>query len=71
MLNFLLKKIGAIINIDDVSQEICFRKSIQAANNLLQQHSAQNRRFQLVPIIETINGDDSFEASRKGNLFTI
>ncbi|CAH8625786.1 unnamed protein product [Heterobilharzia americana] len=54
--------IGALIEKDDVAQEICFKKSIQAANKLLQQHDSSNHRFQLIPIIETIDGDDSFEA---------
>lgn len=58
--------IGALIKKDDVAQEICFKKSIQAANKLLQQHDSTNHRFQLIPIIETIDGDDSFEATRKG-----
>ncbi|CAH8635196.1 unnamed protein product [Schistosoma intercalatum] len=57
--------IGALIKKDDVAQEICFKKSIQAANKLLQQHDSTNHRFQLIPIIETIDGDDSFEATRK------
>ncbi|RTG89503.1 glutamate receptor, ionotropic, invertebrate [Schistosoma bovis] len=56
---------GALIKKDDVAQEICFKKSIQAANKLLQQHDSTNHRFQLIPIIETIDGDDSFEATRK------
>ncbi|CAH8652267.1 unnamed protein product [Heterobilharzia americana] len=55
----------ALIEKDDVAQEICFKKSIQAANKLLQQHDSSNHRFQLIPIIETIDGDDSFEATRK------
>ncbi|CAL8105330.1 unnamed protein product [Calicophoron daubneyi] len=57
--------VGAIIEKDDVAQEICFTKSVQEANKLLQKHDSQRRRVQLVPIIETIDGDDSFEASRK------
>ncbi|KAF7259336.1 hypothetical protein EG68_03066 [Paragonimus skrjabini miyazakii] len=57
--------VGAIIEKGDVNHEICFRKSVQEANKLLQKHDSQRRRLQLVPIIETIDGDDSFEASRK------
>ncbi|VDP99452.1 unnamed protein product [Trichobilharzia regenti] len=60
-----IKNKCALIEKDDVAQEICFKKSIQAANKLLQQHDSSNNRFQLIPIIETIDGDDSFEATRK------
>nr|QQY02581.1 glutamate receptor ionotropic 1 [Cryptocotyle lingua] len=57
--------VGAIIEKNDVAQEFCFRKSVQEANKLLQRHDSQRRGIQLVPVIETIDGDDSFDASRK------
>lgn len=57
---------GAIIDKNDVAQEICFKKSVQEANKLLQKHEPTRRRIHLVPVIETIDGDDSFEASQKG-----
>uniref|UniRef100_A0A183AHV0 Lig_chan-Glu_bd domain-containing protein n=1 Tax=Echinostoma caproni TaxID=27848 RepID=A0A183AHV0_9TREM len=56
---------GAIIDKNDVAQEICFKKSVQEANKLLLKHEPTRRRIQLVPVIETIDGDDSFEASQK------
>ncbi|KAG5445604.1 Serine/threonine-protein kinase grik2 [Clonorchis sinensis] len=57
--------IGAIIEKNDLAQEICFRKSVSEANKLLQRHDSQRRGIQLVPVIETIGEDDSFEAARK------
>ncbi|TPP58897.1 Glutamate receptor ionotropic kainate 2 [Fasciola gigantica] len=57
--------VGAIIDKNDVAQEICFKKSVQEANKLLQKHEPNRRRVHLVPLVETIDGDDSFEASQK------
>nr|QQY02599.1 glutamate receptor ionotropic 2 [Cryptocotyle lingua] len=57
--------IGAIIEKNDLAQEICFRKSVSEANKLLKMHDSQRRGLQLIPVIERITEDDSFDAARK------
>ncbi|OON15267.1 ligand-binding protein, receptor family, partial [Opisthorchis viverrini] len=61
----LFSRLRAIIEKNDLAQEICFHKSVSEANKLLQRHDSQRRGIQLVPVIETIGEDDSFEAARK------